>query len=97
MAERYGKSLNSVELQEFEVLREDYEVNWHLKALKSAMNPSAEDQRSRAATVQNRRLAYMNRLVQDGQYFSEDSMRMRAPLMHYEHVGQFQVRQPQQK
>lgn len=95
--ERYGKSLNSVELQEFEILQDDYEVNWHLKSLQSAMNPSAEDQRSRAATVQNRRLAYMNRLVQDGQYFSEDSMRMRAPLMHYEHVGQFQdpaVRDP---
>ncbi|KAG0577925.1 hypothetical protein KC19_5G192100 [Ceratodon purpureus] len=95
--ERYGKSLNSVELQEFEALQEDYEVNWHLKALKSAMNPSAEEQRSRAATVQNRRLAFMNRLVQDGQYFSEDSMRMRSPLMHYEHVGQFQdpaVRDP---
>lgn len=96
MAERYGKSLNSVELQEFEVLQDDYEVNWHLKTLRSAMNPSAEEQRSRAATVQNRRLAYMNRLVQDGQYFSEDSMRMRSPLMHFEHVGQFQVRWLQQ-
>lgn len=92
-AERYGKSLNSVELQEFEALQDDYEVNWHLKDLRSSMNPSAEDQRSRAAIVQNRRLAYMNRLVQDGQYFSEDSMRMRSPLIHYEHVGQFQVRQ----
>lgn len=88
--ERYGKSLNSVELQEFEALQDDYEVNWHLKDLRSSMNPSAEDQRSRAAIVQNRRLAYMNRLVQDGQYFSEDSMRMRSPLIHYEHVGQFQ-------
>lgn len=34
----------------------------------------------------------MNRLVQDGQYFSEDAMRMRSPLLHFEHVGQFQVR-----
>lgn len=92
VAERYGTSLNIVELQQFEVLQDDYEVNWHLKTLKSSINPSAEDQRSRTATIHNRRLAYMNRLVQDGQYFSEDAMRMRSPLLHFEHVGQYQVR-----
>ena len=92
VAERYGTSLNIVELQQFEVLQDDYEVNWHLKTLKSSINPSAEDQRSRTAMIHNRRLAYMNRLVQDGQYFSEDAMRMRSPLLHFEHVGQFQVR-----
>ncbi len=91
MAERYGPSLNSGELQQFEVLQEDYEVGWHLKALKMVISPTQEEQQSRKVAVQNRRLAFMNRLIQDGEYFSEDAMRMRAPLLHHEYVGQFQV------
>ncbi|CAK9198515.1 unnamed protein product [Sphagnum troendelagicum] len=88
--ERYGPSLNSGELQQFEVLQEDYEVGWHLKALKMVISPTQEEQQSRKVAVQNRRLAFMNRLIQDGEYFSEDAMRMRAPLLHHEYVGQFQ-------
>ncbi|KAJ7539334.1 hypothetical protein O6H91_11G087400 [Diphasiastrum complanatum] len=88
--ERYGQILNSSELQEFEVLQDDYEVSWHLKQLKTTFYPTVQEQKSRTATVKNRRLAYMDRLVQDGQYFSEDSMRMRSPLLHHEYVGQFQ-------
>lgn len=32
----------------------------------------------------------MDRLVMDGQYFSEDAMREREPFLHHEYVGKFQ-------
>ncbi|XP_024521652.1 coiled-coil domain-containing protein 97 isoform X2 [Selaginella moellendorffii] len=88
--ERYGSRLLLSELTEFECLKEDYEVNWHLKKLRAAKNPSPGEQRSRAAAVKNRRLAFLEQLVEDGNYFSEEEMRMRCPLLHHEYVGQFQ-------
>lgn len=88
--ERYGSKLKTEELQEFEVLKDDYAVNWHLRHLKSILDPTTEEKRSHAVTAKNRRLAYMERLIQDGQYFSEDAMRERAPLLHHEYVGRFQ-------
>lgn len=88
--ERYGSKLKTEELQEFEVLKDDYAVNWHLRHLKSILNPTIEEKRLHAVTAKNRRLAYMERLIHDGQYFSEDAMRERAPLLHHEYVGRFQ-------
>lgn len=88
--ERYGSMLTTQELQEFEVLRDDYEVNWHLKRLKSLISPSSEQLRSRSMTVKNRRRAYMDKLISRGHYFSEDEMREREPYLHHEYVGKFQ-------
>lgn len=88
--ERYGSKLNVEELQEFEVLKDDYEVTWHLKHIKSFLVPTKEESRLQAVVAKNRRLAYMNRLIDDGQYFSEDAMRSRAPFLHHEYVGKYQ-------
>lgn len=71
-------------------MKEDYEVDWHLKHLRRLISPTTEELRSRSLTVKNRRRAYMNRLVRDGQYFSEDAMREREPYLHHEYVGKFQ-------
>ncbi|KAH7549705.1 hypothetical protein JRO89_XS13G0069300 [Xanthoceras sorbifolium] len=49
-----------------------------------------EELRSRSVTVKNRRLAYLNKLIGDGHYFSEDAMREREPYLHHEYVGKFQ-------
>lgn len=87
--ERYGSELTSDELGEFDPLNNDYEINWHLKNLRSKMNPTSEDLRSRSVAVKNRRLAYLNRLIHDGHYFSEDAMREREPYLHHEYVGKF--------
>lgn len=78
------------ELGEFDELKEDYEVNWHLNHLRSLLNPSEEELRSRSAKIKNRRRAYMDKLIGDGHYFSEDAMREREPYLHHEYLGQFQ-------
>ena len=40
-----------------------------------------------SSTVKNRRLAFMRRLEQQGEYFSEQAMRERQPLMWQEYIG----------
>ncbi|KAL8497902.1 hypothetical protein ACS0TY_021302 [Phlomoides rotata] len=88
--ERYGSKLSLVELHHFDVLKDDYEVNWHLNNLRSIINPTEEEMKSRSAKIKNRRVAYMDKLMLDGNYFSEDAMREREPYLHHEYVGQFQ-------
>ncbi|KAJ4827150.1 hypothetical protein Tsubulata_044530 [Turnera subulata] len=88
--ERYGAQLTSDELLEFDILAGDYEVNWHLKNLRSKLSPTKAELRSRSVTVKNRRLAYLDKLIRDGKYFSEEEMRDREPYLHHEFVGKFQ-------
>ncbi|XP_054795672.1 uncharacterized protein LOC129301342 [Prosopis cineraria] len=88
--ERYGSQLTSNELHEFDALKGDYEINWHLKRLWSIMSPTSEELRMRSVTVKNRRRAYLDKLMCDGNYFSEDAMREREPYLHHEYVGRFQ-------
>ncbi|XP_028762225.1 coiled-coil domain-containing protein 97-like isoform X2 [Neltuma alba] len=88
--ERYGSLLTSNELREFDALKSDYEINWHLKRLWSIMSPTSEELRMRSVTVKNRRRAYLDKLMCDGDYFSEDAMREREPYLHHEYVGRFQ-------
>ncbi|GJU26148.1 phosphoglycerate kinase, cytosolic [Tanacetum coccineum] len=82
--QRYG-SLD--ELKEFDILSDDYEINWHLR---SVINPTSEDLKSRSAKVKNHRSAFMDKLMYGGKFFSEDSMRDREPYLHHEFVGKFQ-------
>lgn len=82
--------MTSDELREFDSLKDDYEVSWHLKHIRSVMSPTSEELKSRSVAVKNRRRAYLNKLIYDGQYFSEDAMREREPYLHHEYVGRFQ-------
>lgn len=88
--ERYGPQLTPEELEEFDVLKDDYEIDWHLKHLRSLLSPTSEQLRSRSVTIKNRRRAYMDKLISEGRYFSEDSMREREPYLHHEYLGKFQ-------
>ncbi|KAG1359229.1 putative coiled-coil domain-containing protein 97 [Cocos nucifera] len=88
--ERYGSELTADELREFEVLKADYEVEWHLNRLRRGRSPTAEEARARSVTVKNRRRAYMELLIRGGEYFSEDAMREREPYLHHEYLGRFQ-------
>ncbi|GJY01892.1 coiled-coil domain-containing protein 97 [Tanacetum coccineum] len=88
--ERYGSLLTLYELKEFDMLSDDYEINWHLNHLRSVINPTSEDLKSRSTKVKNRRRAFMYKLMYDGKLFSEDLMRDREPYLHHEFVGKFQ-------
>jgi hypothetical protein len=84
--ERYGAALSSDELAAFDALSPDYEVDWHLRRLRAAAAGAPPP----ASRVRNRRRAYLDRLVREGDYFSEEAMREREPYLHHEYLGRFQ-------
>lgn len=49
------------------------------------------------ARVKNRRLAAMRRLAAEGEYFSDEAMRQRAPLLYHQHIGQYMPDEGQQQ
>jgi hypothetical protein len=109
--ERYSSLLSSSDLDSFQPLRSNYEVNYWLdqaeqqqqqrRASGSGPQPAPELQqqqhaaecgssRNKAAnkTAANRRLAFMYKLEQQGEYFTESSMRAREPLVWHEYIGE---------
>jgi hypothetical protein len=52
-----------------------------------AQQHQQQQQPHASSTVKNRRLAFMRRLEQQGEYFSEHSMRERQPLVWQECIG----------
>lgn len=84
--ERYASKLSEQERAQFEPLRDDYEVDFYLKL---AEDEAASAAAGMSATAKNRRLAQLNRLIDEGKYFSEDAMRGRAPLLHQQYIGQY--------
>jgi len=93
--ERYGPLLQPQEISMFEPLREiNYEIDYwlrHVQQQHEQLEVSSSNQGNShqlSTTVKNRRLAYMQRLQKQGDYFSEDSMRTREPLIWHEYVGQ---------
>ena len=49
---------------------------------------SRQPQRRLSASSKNRRLAQLQRLLDSGEYFSDDAMRARQPLLHHHYVAQ---------
>ncbi|KAK9825940.1 hypothetical protein WJX74_000280 [Apatococcus lobatus] len=88
--ERHGGLLSEKERQElFRPCADDYEVAYHLERL----SPQGA-----AIRVKNRRLAQMNRMLKEqetpGSYFSETSMRRRAPLLYQQYTDNKQPHTP---
>ena len=86
--ERYGAVLTLEELARFDVHTENYEVRWHLRALRRPAN-------ERAQQIRNRRFRALAELEREGDFFSDHNMQRRAPLLYHQHVGRF-VDQEQQ-
>ncbi|KAK9843401.1 hypothetical protein WJX81_000580 [Elliptochloris bilobata] len=92
--ERYGSKLSSDERGLFQALRDhDYEVNFHLSSLEAAEERRRAPPGKRAslsAQTRNRRWAALQRLEQGGEYFTEEAMRRRAPLLFQQYLGDHQ-------
>lgn len=81
---RFGKYLAKEDLPFFDHLRDDYEVNFRLKELKTFF-----DSRKSKVNVRNRRYECLQRLMSNSDYFSEESMRKRCPLLYEQYIGQY--------
>ena len=79
--ERHGDAVAVEHLALFDHLRENYEVDFHLRRLAASASPS-----ERRGVARNRRLAHLATLEREG-YFTEDAMRRREPLLFDTYVG----------
>jgi len=83
--ERFGKHLIADDLMFFEQFSDDFYVEFHRKEVLKRLEGSKELCRS---TVRNRRYEAMKRLVTAGDYFSDEEMKHRDPLMYEDMIGQ---------
>mgnify|MGYP001807435405 CR=1 FL=1 len=96
-AQRYALLLSAEERDTFQPLRGHYEVNFYLQQAEAANQQQQQQQQQQpgskhvqqhlSSTVKNRRLAFMRRLEQQGEYFTEHAMRQREPLVWQECIG----------
>lgn len=93
--ERYGSQLQPQEISAFDPLRgSNYEIDYWLRHVQQqheqleVSSSGRGNSQQLSTTVKNRRLAYMQRLQKQGDYFTEDSMRGREPLIWHEYIGQ---------
>uniref|UniRef100_A0A914VCX1 CCD97-like C-terminal domain-containing protein n=1 Tax=Plectus sambesii TaxID=2011161 RepID=A0A914VCX1_9BILA len=84
--ERYWQFLEHSDRDCFSHLAHDYDIGYYLRLL-------APDRRGRTSgrtkMIANRRYAALRQLVADGDYFSDEEMRQREPLLYDQMVGQY--------
>ena len=81
---RFGKYLAEEDLQNFEHLMGDYEIDFRLTEVKNII-----DSKKTKTGIRNRRYECLQRLMKDSDYFSEATMRKRSPLLYEEYIGQY--------
>ncbi|XP_014275521.1 coiled-coil domain-containing protein 97 [Halyomorpha halys] len=82
---RFGKYLMEKHLEYFAHLApNNYEVNYYLQDLQSKFSKT-----NSKSTVRNRRLEALRRLTSESEYFSDEQMRKRNPVMYENLVGQY--------
>ncbi|CAB4440766.1 hypothetical protein RhiirA5_496003 [Rhizophagus irregularis] len=102
---KWGKFLPKNELEKFECLRGDYEVNWHLNKLLSTQNkntisssiasepPIISKQLLPSSRhnkqILNRRYKYLTTMLDNTSYFGDEAIEMREPSLYEDYVGQY--------
>lgn len=80
---RFGAYLQAVDLAYFQDSTEDdYEIQFHIREIQHRCSNAA-------VIVKNRRFAAMQELEVGGEYFSEEAMKRREPLLYEQMVGQY--------
>lgn len=88
---RFGVFLQSSDLRYFQDIDKDnYEVQFHLRNIQHRCSHLA-------VIVKNRRFAAMQELDTGGEYFSEDEMKRREPLLYEQMVGQYLTEEEQKQ
>ncbi|XP_030075450.1 coiled-coil domain-containing protein 97 isoform X2 [Microcaecilia unicolor] len=82
--ERFHKALQQEHLVCFSHLQGDYEVDFYCREISRSSLKKGSRTRLR-----NRRYAVLQQLIQDGDYFSDEQMRSRDPLLYEHYVGQY--------
>ncbi|KAE8585724.1 hypothetical protein XENTR_v10021426 [Xenopus tropicalis] len=83
--ERFRKVLKEEHLECFNHLSGDYTADYYCKEICKASLKRVDHTR-----VRNKRYAALQKLITAGEYFSDEQMRERDPLMYEHYVGQYQ-------
>ncbi|KAM3911997.1 coiled-coil domain-containing protein 97 [Leptodactylus fuscus] len=83
--ERFRKVLKEEHLECFSHLSGDYTADFYFKEIRKASVMKVHHTR-----VRNKRYAALQQLISAGEYFSDEQMRDRDPLMYEHYVGQYQ-------
>ncbi|ESO87685.1 hypothetical protein LOTGIDRAFT_179232 [Lottia gigantea] len=81
---QFGQFIQQEHLIYFTQFEGQYEIDFHVREIHKQFNKSIC-----AKTVNNRRYSAMQKLMEDGEYFSEEEMKYRDPLLYEEMIGQY--------
>ncbi|XP_033734116.1 coiled-coil domain-containing protein 97-like [Pecten maximus] len=81
---RFGSYLAAKDLEYFRDKSDDYEIQFYLNQIRKEKSKVYSANR-----VKNRRYKAMKQLIQEGEYFSEDSMKHRDPYLYEQLIGQY--------
>ena len=81
---RFGKYLEEEDLPCFHSVEDDYIISFHLKEIRERLNVHKN-----FVVVRNRRFEAMKKLVAEGEYFSDEELKYRDPLLYEQMVGQY--------
>ncbi|RXM97912.1 Coiled-coil domain-containing protein 97 [Acipenser ruthenus] len=84
--ERFRAQIRSEDLPCFQHLAGGYEAEFYCREIRRA---GAAGKRSGLTRIRNKRYAALQKLIQGGEYFSEDCMRSRDPLLYEQCIGQY--------
>ena len=81
---RYGKYLHADDLEYFNPLKGDYTIDFYIKEIRQQL-----DNKKNQTKIRNRRYEAMKQLTDEGEYFGEEEMKQRDPLLYEQMVGQY--------
>ncbi|MGH0166937.1 UNVERIFIED_CONTAM: hypothetical protein FKN15_051826 [Acipenser sinensis] len=83
---KFRAQIRSEDLPCFQHLAGGYEAEFYCREIRRA---GAAGKRSGLTRIRNKRFAALQKLIQGGEYFSEDCMRSRDPLLYEQCIGQY--------
>lgn len=92
---RFGTLLDQADLDHIKsIVKIDYEVKFRLKELERSIELGTKSQRN---LVKNRRFRCLNQLMENSDYFSDEEMRHRNPLLFEHYVGQYLTQEDKER
>ncbi|KTG41759.1 hypothetical protein cypCar_00003549 [Cyprinus carpio] len=82
--ERYQAHLKPEHIEAFSQLSSDCRAQYYCREIQRRASSTADRKR-----VRNHRYAALRALQKEGQYFSEEQMRVRDPLLYEQYIGQY--------
>ncbi|XP_062919609.1 coiled-coil domain-containing protein 97 isoform X2 [Mobula hypostoma] len=82
--ERFHKIIREEHLVCFSHLSDNYEVTFYCNEVRKSSK-----KKSARTNVRNKRYAALQQLIKDGEYFSDEQMRTRDPLLYEQYIRQY--------